>query len=305
LAFSPQGTLYAISSKAGTFDDRLITIDPQTAATSVIATLPSDVVASLMGLDFAADGTLYGWGTDQDRVGLVTVDPATGKVTDVDPNFGATGTPIQTLVFLADGSLLGYHDRIGGFPPLVFGDLLQIDPATGERTLIATIDAPAPDIRGLAVFPMLPDDPVISVEIDIKPGSDPNSLNLASQGLLAVALLTTDTFDASSVNTSSVVFAGAHAVHSALEDVDGDGDLDHVFHFRIEDTLLDEIYAQLLADDLAEDGALDSNRQTTAVSLTGQTSTDEYFEGFDELDLFLSGKNLRNLLDELAALGAI
>ena len=30
-----------------------------------------------------------------------------------------------------------------------------------------------------------------------------------------------------------------------------------------------------------------------------QTTTDEYFEGFDEADLFLSGRNLRDLLESL------
>ena len=145
---------------------------------------------------------------------------------------------------------------------------------------------------------------VLSVQIDIKPGSDPNSINLASNGVIAVAIFTTDDFDASLVNASTVVFAGASAVHSALEDVDGDGDLDMVLHFRVQDTNLAEIYAQLLAEDI-KDGVLDSNHQTASVSLTGQTATDEYFAGFDDVDLFLSGKNLRDFLKGLAAAGLI
>ncbi len=94
-------------------------------------------------------------------------------------------------------------------------------------------------------------------------------------------------------------------VHNAMEDVDGDGDLDMVLHFKIQDTNLDDIYAQLVADDLNEDGILDSNHQNAAVSLSGKTVTDEYFEAFDDVDLFLSGKNLRDLLDALASAGAI
>ncbi len=143
------------------------------------------------------------------------------------------------------------------------------------------------------------------VEIDVKPGSDPNSINLAANGLIAVAILTTQDFNASLVDASTVVFAGASAVHSAMEDTDGDGDLDLVLHFRVEDTNLADIYAQLLAEDLDEDGILDSNHQTTEVSLIGQTATDEYFQGFDDVDLFLSGKNLRELLEDLAEAGVI
>ena len=143
------------------------------------------------------------------------------------------------------------------------------------------------------------------VQIDVMPGSDLNPVNLIQNGVIAVAILTTDNFDASWVNAASVVFAGASAVHSALEDVDGDGDLDMVLHFRVQDTNLADIYARLLADDINGDGVLDSNHQTAAVSLTGRTTTDQYFEAYDDVDLFLSGKNLRELLEALAAAGAI
>jgi hypothetical protein len=128
-----------------------------------------------------------------------------------------------------------------------------------------------------------------------------NCVNLASNGVIAVAVFTTANLDAASIDAGSVVFAGAHSVHSALEDADGDGDLDMVLRFRTQDTNLRALYEQLLADDLDGDGVLDSTHQELDVSLTGQTVDDVYFEGFDELDLFLSGKSLRGLLDELAA----
>ena len=64
-------------------------------------------------------------------------------------------------------------------------------------------------------------------------------------------------------------------------------------------------YAQLLAEDVNEDGILDSNRQSAALSLTGQTATDECFAGFDDMDLFLSGRDLRAFLEDLAAAGVI
>jgi hypothetical protein len=73
----------------------------------------------------------------------------------------------------------------------------------------------------------------------------------------------------------------------------------------VQDTKLAEIYAELVAGDLNGDGILDSSHKMAAVSLTGLTATDEYFAGFDEVDLFLSGKNLRDFLDRLAATGAI
>ena len=42
-----------------------------------------------------------------------------------------------------------------------------------------------------------------------------------------------------------------------------------------------------------------------SVSLTGETVDHVLIEGFDNLDLFLAGKSLRTLLDQLAAAGAI
>lgn len=79
---------------------------------------------------------------------------------------------------------------------------------------------------------------VVEVKVDIKPGSDPNSLSLNSKGVVPVAILTTAGFDATTVNPGSAVFAGASAVHSALEDVDADGDLDMILHFPAQDTNL-------------------------------------------------------------------
>lgn len=142
---------------------------------------------------------------------------------------------------------------------------------------------------------------VQTVQIEVRQ----QSLNLASNGVIAVAMFTTASFNAATVDVGSVIFAGAHAVRGVLEDADGDGDLDLILHFRTQDTNLHELYAQLLADDINEDGVLDSSHQQASVSLTGQTLDDRAFEGLDELDLFLSGKALRQMLQELAAVGAI
>jgi hypothetical protein len=82
--------------------------------------------------------------------------------------------------------------------------------------------------------------PVLEVEIDIKPGSDPNAINPAAKGLTPVAILTTDTFDATTVSPITVRFgpAGANLEHQLghLEDVDSDGDLDLVLHFRTQES---------------------------------------------------------------------
>jgi hypothetical protein len=81
---------------------------------------------------------------------------------------------------------------------------------------------------------------VLTVVIDIKPGSDPAPINPKSKGKIPVAILTTDTFDATTVDPTTVRFGRsgteATSVQSALEDVDGDGTLDMILHFNTQDT---------------------------------------------------------------------
>jgi len=77
----------------------------------------------------------------------------------------------------------------------------------------------------------------ILVSIDIKPGSYPNSVNREeSRGVIPVAILTTEDFDATTVDPETVVFAGASPVHYAIKDVDKDRDHDLILHFRTQDT---------------------------------------------------------------------
>jgi hypothetical protein len=77
--------------------------------------------------------------------------------------------------------------------------------------------------------------PELTISIDIKPGSYPNSINPKAGGVIPVAILTTADFDASTVDPQTVALDGAGArgkgksgKYGSLEDVDGDGDLDLV-----------------------------------------------------------------------------
>ena len=122
------------------------------------------------------------------------------------------------------------------------------------------------------IAPASAGEPGGNVEIDIKPGSFPNSINPNSMGLVPVAILTTDIFDATTVNPSTLVFTAAddaassdtNCVRHGLEDVDGDGDIDLVCKFPQKTTWI-------ICD-------------TTQGAIIGETFSGQFIIGFDSIN---------------------
>jgi hypothetical protein len=129
--------------------------------------------------------------------------------------------------------------------------------------------------EGITVDGVLGDPPMAPCferSIDIKPGSYPNSINLKSKGVVPVAVLTTEDFDASTVDPVTVEFAGAQPVRWTMEDVDGDGDMDLLFHFKAQELV-------------------DLGDESTEATLTGYTHDDgEFIWGMDTVNIVSKGK---------------
>jgi hypothetical protein len=102
---------------------------------------------------------------------------------------------------------------------------------------------------------------ILGVQIDIKPGSVENSINLKSKGVVPVALLTADDFDALAADPVTVRFAGADALRWSRCDADGDGDVDLLLHFSTQ--------------------MLDLDSHSTEAVMTGTTFSGQEFEGSD------------------------
>jgi len=82
---------------------------------------------------------------------------------------------------------------------------------------------------------------VKTVAIDIKPGAYPNTINLGSGGTVPVAILSSETFDATTVDPLTVTLSGANVrlkgkgtPMSSFEDINKDGRLDLLVHVETE-----------------------------------------------------------------------
>lgn len=80
----------------------------------------------------------------------------------------------------------------------------------------------------------------VSVNIDVKPSTNQTVINLNAKGVIPVAILSTNTFNASNVNPLTVRFGrtGTEASprHWSLQDVNGDGLPDLVLQFSTQST---------------------------------------------------------------------
>jgi hypothetical protein len=154
---------------------------------------------------------------------------------------GSGGSFEIQLVDVTTGSTLLHRGRGDTWPydqlrtPLTGPYEFTIDPShTYLLSDTATTDndiAAATSTISLASVPE-------SVSLVIKSGT--NTINPRSKGVITVAILTTDTFDASRVDPSSVRFGSAGAAEAdgrgQVDDVNGDGRDDLVLHFRTQDT---------------------------------------------------------------------
>ncbi len=114
----------------------------------------------------------------------------------------------------------------------------------------------------------------IEVNIDIKPGSEKNTVNLRSKGVLPVAIINSDDFDIIEVVPETVMFAGASPARWTMEDVDDDGDMDILFHFRTQDLCIPR--------DMNE---ISSSGETQTGTLSGETQTGEAFSANGSINI--------------------
>jgi hypothetical protein len=103
-----------------------------------------------------------------------------------------------------------------------------IDPDTGDPLGFLPLAYAPTGLAATAAVAV----PECAFDVDFRPGSAVNTLNPRSRGRVPVALYGSDSMDTGVVGQDSLALSGVMADHSAFEDVDGDGILDLILHFR-------------------------------------------------------------------------
>jgi hypothetical protein len=140
----------------------------------------------------------------------------------------------------------------------------------------------------------------ILVDVTAQVTVDPGKINLTglarsqgrANGVITVIVRSTDDFDAATIDVSTATFAGANVSHSSLEDVNGNGRLDLVLHFRLKDTNLLETYSSNVQ-------AGGSALQSIEAELSAETDDGGSFSAAANVDVMMKGKALRDLLDSI------
>ena len=128
----------------------------------------------------------------------------------------SSGSLVRTLNFsIAPGESFGVHG------------ILRANGVDGSSNAFNTLSMEFDDTSAASLEASgVPQTSVIPIPIDIKPGSDPNSINLKSKGIFPVAVLGSMDFDATQIDFSTVRFGSdeatpAHDGH--VEDVNNHG----------------------------------------------------------------------------------
>jgi uncharacterized delta-60 repeat protein len=174
--------------------------------------------------------------------GSITVAGITGTA--------ATGTSFAVARYTASGALDTSFGS-GGKATASFGNQINnaFDIAAQPDGKVVVAGGTADFTRGVTDFALarfLGAAIAINVTVDVKPDSPDNVIPLLAGGVVPVAILTTDTFDAASVDPASVCFGSASEPsrrdcterHGTghLEDVNGDLRPDLLLHYETQET---------------------------------------------------------------------
>ena len=248
---------------------KVVAVDTVTGAATLVVTTSRNI--SGRGIGFGSDGkTLFviegSAGGPLSTIDLITGtvtlvantgspavslewDPASGKFLAISGTTlrGITETGVSTAIGPTGGGActLTRDPGTGTWFTIIGSKLSTLNPLTGATAVVPGAPTGLGNICGTAFAPARP--LTFAVDIDIKPNSDPSSYGCKSKGSIPVAVLGSSTFDATAIDADTVLFGATGTetgeVHSKkgsakrhVEDYNGDGFLDMIFHFDFQST---------------------------------------------------------------------
>lgn len=230
--------------------------------------LEADVISN--GVDVQYAGFLMNYLSNSNTLFIKIQDNSAGYNAGFDTiwiyyGLHGSGLSIQNYTF---APIITAHMRVELDGGMLYIDLSNINGGAGTASYSENVTSYLPSLGtgvGIAAYKAAQLDNFsisteiigIDIDIDIKPGSDPNSINLRSKGVVPVAILSTATFDASNVDPVTVELTGSLGSASPIKwkmlDVPevwdegqgmyiGDGDQDLLLFFdtrELADSVLD------------------------------------------------------------------
>lgn len=286
IVMSPDGAFAYVANQGAATISIIDTTTTTVVDTVEIGARPSDLAITVDGarLYVASDSLDSVWVIDtvtrevEEPIGLLPSRKIAMSPSGAMVYVAAKGAKLIFLVDTATDSVVGSVDTtsfagacdVGVTPD---GRFLYATGGTGGAVDVIDLktfdQSSIPNVGGCGVtMAQISAASTTEVTITVKPGADgAKPVNPRSNQKIPVAVLTTDTFDALQVDPGTVAFGpdGAAESHGRahLEDVDGDGDVDLLFHFGV------------------QQAGIECGDAT--VTLTGETYAGEVLSGTDSL----------------------
>ena len=190
----------------------------------------------------------------------------TGGIYDVVLTYHAIDATQGTLFATINGQAQGFYDSWWNGPPhhwpvgrSFYGNLTTL---RAVANIVGGMQVTNLQITGCRFR--------TQVQIDVKPRYTANTVNLQSLVPLPAVVFTTAEFDATTINPGTVWMADAAPFRAVMGDVNGDGNNDMTFYFRIQD--------------------LNVTLDTTRVTLIGETYGGELIAGTDRVNVVNPGR---------------
>jgi uncharacterized delta-60 repeat protein len=229
-----------------------------TAAGGTKGASPGDFAVARYNSDGALDSTFDGDGKTTTDISADSDDIGNGVVVQPDGSItvGGTGgsgfavTAFAAVRYTATGNLDTAFGS-GGKATAVFGNPINnafdiVAQPDGKVVLAGGTGDFTRGVTDFALARFLGAPTILNVSVDVKPDSSDNVIPLQSNGVIPVAILTTDEFDAASVEPASVCFGSATDPTTRdciakqgtghLQDVNGDARSDLLLQYETQQT---------------------------------------------------------------------